>query len=76
MDVNTLIRLELGLATPDHVSAEAAETLGGMLADTGDGDLTTAVVAVASGHHDDLDGVVIERVMADLEALDDTLTND
>lgn len=76
MDVETLIRLELGLATPVYVSAEAAETLGGMLADAGDGDLTTAVVAVASGHYDDSDGVVVERVMEDLEALIDTLPDE
>lgn len=73
MSAEALMRLELGLATPEHVSAEAFETLGGMLADAGDGDLTTAVAALASGHHDDPDGVVVERVMADLEALIDAL---
>ena len=68
VDAQTLLVLELGLPEAQCLTDDAAEQLCGRLMDAlHDADFVTAVIDVARGRSDDHEGVIIERVMADLQ---------
>jgi len=68
VDAQTLLALELGLPEAQCLTDDAAEQLCGMLTDAQhDTDFVAAVIDVARGRSDDREGVVMERVMDDLQ---------
>jgi transcriptional regulator with XRE-family HTH domain len=68
VDAQTLLALELGLPEARCLTDNAAEQLCGVLTDArDDADFVAAVIDVARGREDDREGVIMERVMADLQ---------
>ncbi len=68
VDAQTLLELDLGLAEAQCLTDDAMEQLCGVLTDAQhDADFVAAVIDVTRGRSDDREGVIIERVMADLQ---------
>jgi len=68
VDAQTLLALELGLPEAQCLTDDAAEQLCGVLTDARhDADFVAAVIDVARGRSDDREGMIMERVMADLQ---------
>ncbi len=77
VDAQTLLVLELGLPEAQRLTDDAAKHLCGLFAGAPhDADFVAAVIDVAQGRSDDREGVVMERVMADLQPTVDDLEND
>jgi hypothetical protein len=68
VDAQALLALELGLPEAQYLTDDAAEQLCGMLTDVShDAEFVVAVIDVVRRRSDDREGVVMERVMADLQ---------
>lgn len=77
VDARTLLALELGLPDAQYLTDDAAEQLCGVLTDARhDADFVADVIDVARGRSDDREGVIMERVMADLQPTLGSLEDD